>query len=154
MTQNGNNGNGKKPRREYSDNEKAIVLAALSATVSKKYPNGNMTAIATQFSLPRRTLAMWAQGKNQHPIVAELCLDKKADIVELIDEAVREMIGASKGKPVNTALQPLWTSIGIGLDKKQLLAGQPTSITENRNEKAEKAAQAAGKLLQLVKKAG
>jgi hypothetical protein len=135
-------------RREYSDADKAIVLAALAAN------DGNVSKTAKQFSLPNSTVKMWADGKNQHPIVAELCEDKKAEIVELIDEAVREMIHASKGKPAETALQPLWTSIGIGLDKKQLLAGQPTSITESRGEKAERVEKVAGKLLQLVRKTG
>ncbi len=52
-------------------------------------------------------------------------------MAEIIEERVREYLDAATGATVDEAkLKDLWIGIGVGIEKRQLLTGQPTAITK------------------------
>lgn len=132
-------------KRQYSDRDKASALAALDLN------EGNVSRTSKQIGIPRKTLEQWAAHRHLSADVADLRQEKKAELSVIIEDAVREMIGASSAKLEGANFQQLWTSIGIGIDKRQILQGEPTSInkdvTEHSNEER------ANRILELVKPA-
>lgn len=132
-------------KRQYSDNEKAAALAFLD------FNGGNVEKSAKALGIPRKTLDEWAKGRNQNAEVADLRHEKKEDICELIDTAVREMIQGSAGKAMEANISQLWTSIGIAVDKMQLLKGEATLITKDATARTNE--DRATRILELVKPA-
>lgn len=110
-------------RRQYSDAEKAGVLAALDAN------GGNVSKTARDTGVPRKTLAEWAAARL-HPDVAELRQSKKTDLATQLEDIARRLAGAIPEKMATANLQQTATSMGIAIDKMQLLRGQPTSIAD------------------------
>lgn len=139
------NGNRNGHNRQYSDVEKAAALAFLD------FQGGNVKKSAELLHIPHKTLDEWAKGRNQHPEVANLRNEKKRELAELIEDAVREMVLASGGKATDAALQQLWVSIGIGVDKHQLLKGEATSITKDATARTNE--DRASRILKLVEPA-
>lgn len=121
-------------KRQYSDNDKASALAALDAN------EGNVNLTSKQIGVPRKTLGEWAQNRHVSHDMAELRHDKKEGLATIIEMAVREMIGASATKLNGANFQQLWTGVGIGVDKIQLLKGEPTAITGTALSEEDRAA--------------
>ncbi len=115
---------GKAKRRRYSDQEKSDALVALAAN------GGNIKKTATDLGIPQMTLASWAKG-NVHPEVTKLRDEKKAPLADALEDLARKMIGAAPDKIGETTLQPLITSLGIAIDKMQVLRGKPTNINQH-----------------------
>jgi hypothetical protein len=137
-----------KNQRKYTDREKAAALAFLD------FNAGNVKKSATALKIPERTLNEWANNRGVNEDVATSRDDKKEELSALIEQAVRDMIGASAGKLTGANFQQLWTGVGIAVDKMQLLKGEPTNITKELLADAERE-RIKGELrrgLQLVKK--
>lgn len=111
-------------RRQYSDAEKAESLAALDAN------GGNVSKTARDLGLPRKTLAQWADDRHIHQDVAELRQEKKIDLAARLEEIARQLAEAMPEKMATANLQQVATSMGIAIDKMQLLRGQPTNISD------------------------
>ena len=115
------------PRRRYSDDERAAALAALAAN------GGDLRRTARELGIPFSTLKTWA--RKRAPGVSESSLtEKKADLAQLIREQVCLLLLASAGKIDGARLGEVWTAVGIGIDKLQLLLGQATSIVRREEE--------------------
>lgn len=110
-------------KRKYTDAEKGAALAFLD------FKGGNVRQAAEALKIPHKTLDEWAKGRINEDS-AEIRTDKKEEIAELINAAVTDMIGASTGKLADANLQQVWTSVGIAVDKMQLLKGEATTITK------------------------
>jgi hypothetical protein len=119
-------------KRIYSDKERAVALAFLEST------NGDVSKAAKLANVPRITLWNWSKGlvaRVDDSMIGQEKAEAKRELSEIIDERVREYLEAATGAVVEEATLPqLWTGIGIGIDKKQLLTGQPTSITKRIEE--------------------
>lgn len=125
----GKSGAGKKATKNtYSDREKGAALAFVD------FKNGNTREASKALGIPHTTLQDWVKERGVNQDVAEIRTEKKEEISELIETAVREMITASTGKSGEANLQQIWTSIGIAVDKRQLLKGEPTGINKNVSE--------------------
>lgn len=111
-------------RRQYSDAEKAESLAALDAN------GGNVSKTARDLGLPRKTLAQWAADRHIHQDVAELRQEKKIDLAARLEQIARQLAEAMPEKMATANLQQVATSMGIAIDKMQLLRGQPTNISD------------------------
>jgi transposase-like protein len=109
--------------RRYSDAERAEALAALDAN------GGNVSKTARDLGLPRKTLAEWADG-HIHSDVAELRQEKKIDLAARLEQIARQLAEAMPEKMAAASLQQVATSMGIAIDKMQLLRGQPTNISD------------------------
>lgn len=111
-------------RRRYSDEERANALAALAAN------GGNVDRTARELGLPRKTLEHWAKG-DINPVVAELGQQKKVSLADRLEEVALALVAAMPRKLANATLQQIAVSLGIAVEKMQLLRGAPTSITED-----------------------
>jgi transposase-like protein len=131
-------------KRRYSDREKAAALAFLD------FNGGNVEKAAKALGIPRITLLDWSKGKKQHSEVSDLRQEKKEEISALIEQAVRDMVGASAGKLSTANFQQLWTGVGIAVDKMQLLKGEATQITKDAGN-ARTNEERAARILDIVK---
>lgn len=109
-----------RPRR-YSDEDRANTLAALAAN------EGNVARTAKQLGIPAKTVENWAKGTN-HPEAAELGDRKKGVLADKLEEVAWKLAGALDQKIEQAGLQQTATSLGIVIDKMQLLRNKPTAI--------------------------
>lgn len=129
-------------RRSFSDNDKAAALAALDAN------GGNVLRTAKQLNVPRSTLQEWANGRVNHD-VPELRQRKKEDLASRLVEIAHQLIDAIPDKIYDANLQQVSTSLGIAVEKIQLLQGQATErseIIDNGLSDSERAARIAALL--------
>jgi hypothetical protein len=112
-------------RRNYSDNEKGAALAFVDFT------QGNTRQASKVLGIPHTTLADWAASRAINAEVTEIRTHKKKEIADLIEDGVRDMLQSSIGKGGEANLQQIWTAVGIGIDKLQILKGAPVSITKD-----------------------
>jgi len=112
-------------RRSYSDEDKAVALAALEAN------GGNKQRTAKDLCIPKSTLTEWANGSGAKNAETELRHQKKADLANELEAIAHQLAGAMGDKIANANLQQTATSLGITIDKMQLLRGKPTGIVEN-----------------------
>jgi hypothetical protein len=109
-------------RRSYSDNDRSNALAALVAN------GGSVVITATRLGIPYRTLKHWADGDCH---VAKLGNEKKADLAAALRGIAWLALDMLPAKLKKATAKDTATTLGIALDKAQLLDGDPTSIVRN-----------------------
>jgi hypothetical protein len=72
-----------------------------------------------------RTLSRWAKGE-QNPPPDQVVGEKRAELSELLDRALRDAIKSLPDKLDEASYRDTATAIGIFFDKQQLINGQPT----------------------------
>lgn len=112
-------------RRQYSDEDKATALAALAAN------GGNVRKTSRDLGMPYDTLRSWAKGENINQGVVKLQPHKKKALADKLEDIAHKLAGALPEKIEEASLQQTATSLGIVVDKMQLLRGQPTNITDD-----------------------
>lgn len=123
------NGNGRrKPKQPYTDAQKADALAALDAN------GGNQYKTARQIGVPRKTLAEWANGRHTNVDVATMRQGKQVALAERLEMLANLLLDALPGKLDSASAKDAAITLGIALDKMQLLRGEPTSIHESLSE--------------------
>lgn len=110
-----------KVRRYYSDEERANTLAALAAN------GGNVNLTAKQLGIPAKTIENWSKGKA-HPDVAKLGEQKKGPLADALEVVAFKIVDLLPEKIPSATLQQAATSLGILVDKMQLLRNKPTEI--------------------------
>lgn len=125
---NGHNGNGHKPRRRYSDKERATALAALAAN------GGNVLRTARDTGIPRKTVELWAKeqaGGTLMPDVAAECQEIKGDLASELEAWAWQLLNLNRepAEARKARYQERSNGIGIAIEKSRLLREQPTSIT-------------------------
>lgn len=111
-------------RRRYDDKFRAGALVTLEAA---GYPEqkGALIRVANHLKVPESTLRSWHSGEHSPP-PAELCAEKKEELHIELEKVAYILAGAIPGKIAEANLQQVATSLGITIDKMQLLRGQPT----------------------------
>jgi transposase-like protein len=110
--------------RDYSDEDKATALAALKA-------NGdNVERTARDCGIPPSTLRRW-RAEPDRAAPAKLREEKRGTLSEALGALAWQLIGAIPKKIADASLQHTTVSLGIVIDKMQLLEGKPTSITDD-----------------------
>lgn len=137
-------------KRQYSDNDKAIALATLDAN------NGNIRQSAKILRLPESTLTDWANNKGVCPEVTEIREEKKTELsqkLEAVAHALTDniLLRAQSDFSVLTPLKDFAVSLGIAVDKMQVLKGEPTSISKDVSERTNE--ERAARILELVRPA-
>ena len=112
-------------RRSYSDEDRANALAALAAN------GGAVSVTAARLGIPRKTLEQWAKGQR-HPEAALLSQGKKTELAAALRGIAWLVLDLLPEKLRKATAKDATVTLGIALDKAQLLDGEPTSI--NRNE--------------------
>lgn len=113
-------------KRSYSDKEKATALAALDAN------EGNVAKTAKTIGIPRKTLSEWAVDRFVNEDVAEIRLDKKKELADELEDLAYQLVGAIPRfvRSPFTKLQEVANTLGIAIEKCELLRGRPTGRTE------------------------
>lgn len=112
---------GKERRRRYSDEDRANAIAALAAN------GGNVNLTAKQLDIPATTLKHWADG-TRHAESAQLGEQKKGPLADRLELVAWKLAESLDGKIEAAGLQQTATSLGIVIDKMQLLRNKPTEI--------------------------
>jgi transposase-like protein len=125
-------------QRTYTTEDRAACLAALAAN------GGILAKTAKQCGVPRKTLAEWAKGRslaNDSPppppppkiadVAATAAPAAKAHLSGLFDAFIRRVLDLTTDEDVKKApLAARFTALGIAFDKRRLLQGEPTEITD------------------------
>lgn len=115
---------------KYSDNDKAIALATLDAN------EGNVNRTAKQLKMAESTLRSWLSTRKPHMEVARLCEVKKQELSEKLEKVAHALtdnilIRAESDFSVLIPLKDFAVTLGIAIDKMQLLKGQATQIVQD-----------------------
>jgi transposase-like protein len=111
-------------QRRYSDDDRANALAALAAN------GGSVPITAARLGIPYRTLKQWADG-HRHPESAQLSNEKKGALADALRGIAWLALDLLPDKLTKATAKDTATTLGIALDKAQLLDGDPTSIVRN-----------------------
>lgn len=121
-------------RRTYTDEEKAVGLAALTAH------GGDVSKAARACGVPRGTLQGWMRESSE--TVQRIQQDKKAELADLIGhiaERASGLVGVAlgaieaaedEGKTALAHIADLNRVMGTSIDKRALLRGEPTTTGE------------------------
>lgn len=119
-------------RRVYTDKFKAGAVVMLEAA---GYPENHfeLQRIADSLKMPSRTLRRWFNLENGAP-PDELVKQSKKDLATRLEELTHRLIdlafAVADGAEDDTSIQQALTSVGISVDKLQLLKGEPTDRHE------------------------
>lgn len=117
-------------RARYDDKFRASAIVMLQAA---GWPNqeGALTRTAQHLRIPLTTLRRWASGQ-QNPPPADLVSEKKAELSDLLDKEIEAALNEMNSARSEASYRDLGTVIGILIDKKQLISGQPTENNRQR----------------------
>jgi hypothetical protein len=103
------------------------------------YPDqkGALTRVASHLDIHPRTLSRWANGE-QNPPPDQMVSEKKIELTDYIDEEIQKALGAMNDVRHEASYRDLIVGLGVLIDKKQLLSGEPTSINEERSDTRER----------------
>lgn len=122
----------RKPKRVYSDQEKARALALYDLC-------GNLTETSNKCGIPDSTLSQWINGKNGHksPELPRLRNEAGLSLADNFEEIAFEVASVALRKLRNSKqadkipFGQLMQGGGVAVTNSQLLRGLPTAITEN-----------------------
>jgi hypothetical protein len=138
-------GKTKKPKRQYSDDTKASVLATLKAN------DGNVAKTAREAEVPRQTIESWKNGIGINDDVLNIQHVKKEDLKDLHKLIAVKSLGLLQNKLGDCSAQQLSTIAAISTDKMLVLSGEANSITQDVTKHSHE--ERADRILKLVKPA-
>lgn len=106
--------------RGFTEDDKAAALAALAANA------GNVSKTARDLGIPRTTLSRWSNGERITDGVTAKAHVKKSALADELENVARALVGAMPAKIAAATLQQVATSLGITIDKMQVLRGEST----------------------------
>jgi len=115
-------------QRKYSDREKAEALAIVDMHAGNVHKASQMTGI------PDSTLSEWYAGRRGiNGDIPGLRQNHKTELVDLFDSVLRATLESmlTDGSMQRANFQQKGIVAGILYDKRALILGQPTSITES-----------------------
>lgn len=112
-----------KKNRRYRDDEKAAALAALAAN------KGNVLRTAKLLNIPATTITNWMNDAE----FSKLGDEKKGDLADELESVAWKLAGAIESKLKSAGLRDVSVSLGIAVDKLQLLRNLPTNINRSEN---------------------
>lgn len=112
----------------YSDEFRANSIIMLEASGYPDRP-GALMETAKYLKIPHATLSRWANGKRNPP-PPEMVQIKKEEIIAMLKGEIRGALEEMPKARQDADYKELATSVGIMVDKMQLLDGEPTARTE------------------------
>ena len=114
-------------RTEYSDEFKAEAVALAEAL-------GDISRAAEELEMPYSTLYGWVRkGVGNTGVPSDLQDEKRQAISDRLEGLIHKILDIAPDKADDADFKALLTALGIAVDKVQLLRGEATEITENRN---------------------
>jgi len=97
------------------------------------YPDrkGALSHVSKHLGVPIPTLKRWATGA-QNPAPNDLVTKNRIELGDLLDSEIAAAFEAAKEVRSEASYRDLMTGIGILVDKRQLLRGEPTQNTKQR----------------------
>ncbi len=125
--------------KHYTEKERAAALAALEIN------KGVVARTARELGIPRSTLNEWVSENRHHKkeAVEEEMPAARADLAERLDRIAHSILDFIPAALPEAQLKELTVALGIVVDKKQLLRGQPTQIHGEHLTDDERAARVA-----------
>ncbi len=125
-------------RRRYSDNDKATALAALDAN------EGNLYRTAKQLGISISTLQSWTNvSEDKAEELAPIRNRKRKELHEVLRDLAYQIADVIPDKLNDANLQHTSVSLGIVLEKMQLLEGKATERVEHSISDEERASRVA-----------
>jgi transposase-like protein len=117
-------------RPRYDDKFRASAVVMLEAA---GYPDrkGALSHVSKHLGVPIPTLTRWVTGV-QNPAPNDLVTKNRIELSDLLDTELVAAFEAAKGVRSEASYRDLMTGIGILVDKRQLLRGEPTQTTNQR----------------------
>lgn len=116
--------------RQQNRYPQEVKAEALAMVASGKSP----FVVSEQMSLPRSTVNSWTHGVGVPDAVKEAVQERLAQLADRLQEYAEKGVEAGLKRNLDDIpVNQLFTSIGIAIDKAQLLRGQPTSIKTTAN---------------------
>jgi len=116
-----------RPKRQYSDDERAAALAALDAN------GGNVNKTAREEKIPRVTLIEWRDGRHP-PVVSNIRQRMKGDLAAALEEIAWKCVEAWPAAIDKATAGQIGASMTVCVEKMRLLRDQPTGIQETRDQ--------------------
>jgi transposase-like protein len=111
--------------QKYTEDKKAEVLAYYAAT------QNNLAKTAAAYKIPKQTIHYWVKGGAVNESVSQSSDIKKGALADRLEELAHLLVEAIPNKIDEASLQQVATSLGIAVDKMQLLRSKPTEIIED-----------------------
>lgn len=117
----------KKIQRTYSDEFKAAALAL----VDVEGGSGHVKPVAVRLGIPHTTLNEWWRGRVTESVTRIRDI-KKGEIAKMLEALARTAIGTldDADRLKNAPVRDVSVTMGIAIDKLQLLTGEATERTE------------------------
>lgn len=121
-----------KKRRRYDDKFRASAVILLEAA---GYPDteGALMKTSRHLNVPHTTLRRWFHRLNNPP-PSELVQETKRDMSAEIESVIYLILGHMPEAVTDANFRDMSTSVGILIDKLQLLTNKPTAINEARSD--------------------
>lgn len=110
--------------RQYTDADKATALVALEAN------DGNVRSTARALNIPWQTLNQWSRDIHINADVPKISDEKRIDFTEMLEAEINAALGAMNGKRDDGSYSDMARTVGIFIDKLELLRGNATSRHE------------------------
>lgn len=113
----------------YTSDDRAATLAALESN------GGNLARTSRETGVARDTIKRWRdeESPEKNASVNRRMPEARATLSERLREFVDAALTVAPTKLNDANLRDVFTSVGIAIDKLQLLEGKPTSIDEVRD---------------------
>src|SRR5262245_39693868 len=111
----------KRKQRSYSNDDRAMALAALDAN------SGNLARTARETGVPRMTLREWARGRVGAGVTTAR-QEKRSSLADELEAIAWRLIESAPAKINSANLSQTMTALGIAIDKMRLLRSQATVI--------------------------
>ena len=107
----------------YSDDQRAAAMAAYKAN------GNNLRKTARETGIPKGTLEYWARGDDANPVSDELQTNKNTELVDDLFLLAQALVKSAlvKAEAEDGNVQQVTTSLGIVIDKINILMGEATS---------------------------
>ena len=112
-------------RRRYTEEDRAVALAAYEANAN------NLKRTARYCNIPINTLRRWLQGGETNAAVSQLRPQKKGDLAAALEAIAWQCVEAIPARMGEASLREVATTLGIAVEKMQLLRGKPTTINDD-----------------------
>jgi transposase-like protein len=122
----------KNSRKRYTDKEIAKAITFMENNINPHTGNPNYSKVSKELDINRKTLMRWWSDRHSED-AEQIRTLKRQEFIEAAWNEINEGLKVLAVKRGRATYKEIITSLGILLDKIQMLKGEPTLITKNDN---------------------